>query len=124
MRVNQGYFGREDTVLTARCSFKHFTCFHSHNLQPTKQKHEKKYATAKISEEGFHPSCILDLSCRRRHQVPQELHRASNPQQTAVTWMLLPLTTIQEGISTLEEWDLCASRKMIFCVAPASQRQW
>lgn len=65
MRVNQGYFGREDTVLTARCSFKHFTCFHSHNLQPTKQKHEKKYATAKISEKGFHPSCILDLFCRR-----------------------------------------------------------
>jgi len=42
MKVNQGCFGREDTVLTARSSFTHLTCFHSHNPQPTKQKHEKK----------------------------------------------------------------------------------
>lgn len=123
MRVSQRYFGREDTVLTARCSFKQLTCFHSHNLQPTKQKHEEKTTIAIISKKGFHPSCILDLSCRRWHQVPLKICIVPAI-PTDVTWTLLPLTNIQEGISTFKAWDLRASGRMIFCVASTFQGQW
>lgn len=73
MRVNQGYilvgkilFWQLGAPINTSLVFTLIT----YSLQ--NRNTWKKYATAKISEKGFHPSCILDLSCRRWHQVPWE----------------------------------------------------
>lgn len=121
MRVNQAYFGSEDTVLTARCSFKQFTLI-TYSLQNRNTR--KKNVIAKISKKGFHPSCILELSCRRWHQVPLKNCIMSAVLSDA-TWTLLPLNNIQECISIFKQWDVHANGKtMISCIAPTFQGQW
>lgn len=88
-----------------------------------KRSMRNKNAITIISEKGFHPSCSLDLTCRRWHQVP--LKNCIVPAiLTEVTWTLLPPTTTQKGISTFKEPDLHAcGKKMNFCEVPTFQRQ-